>query len=204
MTDLRRSSPAALRNRDPILTVLRAELPPEGLVLELASGTGEHVVHFAAALPRLDFQPSDPSPEARASIAAHAGAAAVANVRPPLALDAADPASWPDAAFAAVLAINLAHISPWAVTLGLLAGAARHLAASAPLLLYGPFLRPDRPLEPSNAAFDADLRACNPEWGVRRLADLDREAALQGLTRTRLVEMPANNLLLIYRRLSAA
>jgi hypothetical protein len=204
MTDPRLSSPAALRNRDPILAILREELPPEGQVLELASGTGEHVAHFAAALTHLVFQPSDPSPEARASIAAHVAAAGVANVLPPLALDAARPDTWPADRPVAILAINLAHISPWEVTLGLLAGAGARLAAPAPLLLYGPFVRPDRPLEPSNAAFDADLRARNPEWGLRALADLDHEAGGRGLRRTRLVEMPASNLLLVYRRLSAA
>ncbi|WP_448582033.1 DUF938 domain-containing protein [Thermaurantiacus sp.] len=202
MTDRRRSSPAALRNREPILAILREELPAQGLVLELASGTGEHVVHFAAALPHLAFQPSDLSPEALASIAAHASAAGLSNVLPPRALDAADPASWPDAA--AILAINLAHISPWQVTCSLLAGAGTRLAGHAPLLLYGPFIRPDRPLEPSNAAFDWDLRARNPAWGLRQLAEVDGEAARHGLTRTRLVEMPANNLFLVYRRLNAA
>lgn len=203
MTDPRRSAPAALRNRAPILAVLREELPPSGLVLELASGTGVHVAHFAAALPHLAFQPSDPSADARASIAAHVAASGLANVYPPLALDAADPAGWP-ARPAAILAINLTHVAPWRVTLGLLAGAGARLGEGAPLLLYGPFIRPDRPLEPLNALFDRDLRARNPDWGLRRLADLDGHAERHGLARTRLVEMPANNLMLVYRRLSAA
>ncbi len=195
-----RSSPAALRNRDPILAVLREELPPTGLVLELASGTGEHAAHFAAALPHLVFQPSDPSPEARASIAAHAAAAGLANLRPPLALDAAAPAAWPPEPLAAILAINLAHISPIEVTLGLLAGAGARLPAGDPLLIYGPFIRPNRPLEPSNRAFDADLRARDPRWGLRQLPELDEEAHRHGLVLSRVIEMPANNLMLVWRR----
>ncbi len=195
-----RSSPAALRNRHAILAILRDELPGAGLVLELASGTGEHAVHFAAALPHLSFQPSDPSADARASIAAHAASAGLANLRPPLALDAAAPAGWPAEPLAAILAINLAHISPIEVTLGLLAGAGARLPAGGPLLVYGPFIRPNRPLEPSNRAFDADLRARDPRWGLRQLPELDEEAHRHGLVLSRVAEMPANNLMLVWRR----
>lgn len=194
------SSPAALRNREPILAVLRQELPRQGLVLELASGSGEHAVHFAAALPDLLFQPSDPDERARASILAHAQAAGLANILPPLCLDASDPEGWPTPAADALLAINLTHISPWAATQGLLAGAGQLLAAGAPLIVYGPFRQADIPLAPTNAAFDSDLRARNPEWGLRRLEDLDALACLHGLRRTALYPMPANNLMLVWRR----
>ncbi len=194
--DPRRQAPAVARNREPILQVLRQVLPPRGLVLEVASGTGEHCAFFAAALPGLDFQPSEPSPEGRASI--DAWCAPLPNVRPALALDAAAEV-WPPAAADAVLCINMAHIAPWAATLGLLRGAARLLPAGAPLVLYGPWIRPGVATAPSNLAFDADLRARNPAWGLRRLEDL-AAAAAPDFTAPEVTEMPANNVTLVLRR----
>jgi hypothetical protein len=196
--DPRRSAPSALRNREPILAVLREVLPPQGLVLEIASGSGEHVVHFAGALPALTWQPSDPDPAARASIASWAAEAA--NVLPPLALDAASEA-WPIECADAILCINMIHISPWAAIEGLIRGAGCLLSPGAPLLLYGPYIRADRPLEPSNAAFDADLRRRNPAWGLRELRAVEACAAREGLSLDRVTEMPANNLAVVFRRL---
>ena len=199
VSDIRRSSPAALRNREPILDVLRTVLPRDGLVLELASGSGEHVVHFATALPNLTWQPSDPSVDARASIDAWAADAKLKNVLAPLDLDAAAE-TWPLERADAVIAINMVHISPWAATLGLLRHAGTLLPAGGPLFLYGPYQRQDEPLVPSNAAFDADLRARNPAWGLRYLEDVTREAEAVGLKLDRVVAMPANNLSVLFVR----
>jgi SAM-dependent methyltransferase len=198
------SSPAALRNRDPILDVLRRNLPAAGTVLEIASGSGEHVVHFAAALPALVFQPSDPNPEARASIAARLDQSGLANVRAPLAIDAAAP-DWPVQsdiadALVAILCINMIHISPWSATLGLLDGAARLLPRGGLLYLYGPYRRDGVHTAPSNEAFDQDLRARDPQWGVRDLADIRQEAARRSLLLREAVGMPANNMSLLLRR----
>ena len=151
----RQHAPATQRNREAILGVLRAVLPPSGLVLEVASGTGEHAVFFARQLPALTWQPSDPSPDARRSIAAWTAAEGLANIAPPLDLDAARPV-WPIERADALVCINMLHISPWEATQGLLQGAGRILAPGAPLYLYGPFIRPGQPLEPSNHAFDLD------------------------------------------------
>lgn len=199
MPDARRQAPAAARNRDPILAILREVLPPRGLVLEIASGSGEHAIHFARALPALTWQPSDPSPEARASIAAWRAAEALDNVCEPLALDAGA-APWPIARADALLCINMTHISPWEATEGLMHGAGRLLGSGAPLVLYGPYRRAGQALEPSNAAFDADLKARDPRWGLR---DLDAVCALadrHGFARERVTEMPANNLTVVLRR----
>lgn len=196
-TDSRRSAPAAARNRDPILEVLRRILPASGLLLEVASGTGEHAIHFAAALPALTFQPSDPDPGARASI--DAWASAVPNIRPALALDAAAP-DWPVAAADAVLCINMVHISPWSATCGLMRGAAAILPPGAPLILYGPYRRDGAHTAPTNAAFDADLRARNPAWGVRDLEAVADLAATHGFGPPEVVSMPANNLIVVFRR----
>ena len=197
--DPRRSSPAALRNRDPILDVLRSVLPKDGTILELASGSGEHVVHFAAALPDLTWQPSDPSENARASIDAWIAAEQPHNILAPLDLDATAE-SWPIARADALIAINMVHISPWAATLGLLRHAAHLLPTGGPLFLYGPYRRESEELVPSNAAFDADLRARNPAWGLRSLEDVTREAEAVGLLLDRVVAMPANNLSVIFLR----
>lgn len=199
MNDARRHAPAASRNRDPILTVLREVLPPAGLVLEVASGTGEHAVHFARSLPHLEWQPTDPDPAALASIAAWREAEALPNLRSPLMLDAAEP-RWPLDRADAVVCINMIHISPWKATLGLMAGAGRILSSGAPLVLYGPFRREGHPLEPSNADFDLSLKARDPRWGLRLLGDVGAAAEAQGLTFERFVPMPANNLSVIYRK----
>ncbi len=192
---VRKHAPATLRNREAIAAVLVEVLPVVGLVLEIASGSGEHVAHFAEELPGHRWQPSDPDPGARASIAAWC--AGLANVLPPLDLDAASP-EWPIARADAILCINMVHISPWEATLGLLAGAARLLPSGAPLILYGPFLQQAVPLAPSNAAFDQSLRARDPRWGLRSVEAICDAA--KDLTLDRVVEMPANNLSLVFRR----
>lgn len=192
-------APAALRNRDPIAAVLAQELPDAGTVLEVASGTGEHVIHFARLFPHLQWQPSDFAAEARASIAAWAGEAHLSNLVPPIALDCAA-GDWPVAEADAILCTNMVHISPVEATLGLVAGAARLLPTGAPLLVYGPFVEADVPTAPSNLAFDADLQRRDARWGLRDLSWLDEVAGTHGLLRTRRVAMPANNLLLVYRR----
>lgn len=194
-----RHAPATARNREPILKVLAPLLPPAGLVLEIASGSGEHIVHFARALPDLQWQPSDPDEGARRSIAAWTRQQGLANVRPPLALDAASQ-DWPIDHADAILCINMIHISPWEATEGLMRGAGKLLAAGGLLYLYGPYRRGDRPLEPSNAAFDADLGRRDPRWGLREVDAVAACAADQRLILERLVEMPANNLSLILRR----
>jgi len=192
------SSPAALRNRGPILEVLRRHLPANGVVLELASGSGEHVTHFAAAFPALVFQPSDPDPQARASIAERVAQGGLSNVRAPLFVDAsADDWTLPAeiaASLAAIVCINMIHISPWTATLGLLRGAGRLLSPGGVLFLYGPFRRGDRHTAPSNDAFDRDLRARNPDWGVRNVEDVVADGAAQRLALAEIVEMPTNNL----------
>lgn len=192
-------APAAARNREPILAVLREVLPAAGLVLEVASGTGEHVVHFARGLPGLAFQPTDPSPGGRASIAAWIAAEGLGNVRPPLALDAAA-ADWPLGPVDAVLCANMIHISPWAATEGLMRGAACRLPPGGPLVLYGPFLRDGVETSAGNLAFDADLRRQDARWGLRRLEEVAAVAAACGLDLDRVVEMPANNLSVVFRR----
>ena len=194
-----RSSPAALRNREAIAGVLAEWLPPRGTILEVASGTGEHVVHFAAALPALDWQPSDPDPAALASIAAWSAAAGLRNLRPAIALDALAPA-WPPIAADGVVAINMVHISPWAASLGLLDGAARLLAAGAPLVLYGPWIEPGVATTPSNLAFDSSLRQRNPDWGLRDRARFAAEAEARGFEPCDRRAMPANNVMLLFRR----
>lgn len=197
---MKRHAPAAGRNREPIAAVLTEELPPSGVVLEIASGTGEHAVHFARTFPHLDWQPSDPDPDARESIATWREEAGLPNLLPPLELDAAD-ADWPLANADAVLCINMVHISPVAATEGLVAGAAQLLAPGAPLILYGPYFDAEVETAPSNLAFDRDLRSRNPEWGLRPVEWLDGLAQNAGFRRTRRVAMPANNLTLVYRRM---
>ena len=197
---MKRHAPAAGRNREPIAAVLTEELPPSGVMLEIASGTGEHAVHFARTFPHLDWQPSDPDPDARESIATWREEAGLPNLLSPLELDAAD-ADWPLANADAVLCINMVHISPVAATEGLVAGAARLLAPGAPLILYGPYFDAEVETAPSNLAFDCDLRSRNPEWGLRPVEWLDGLAQNAGFRRTRRVAMPANNLTLVYRRM---
>ena len=197
---MKRHAPAAERNREPIAAVLTEELPAEGLVLEVASGTGEHAVHFARTYPRLTWQPSDPDPEALESIAAWRAEEGLANLREPVLLDAAA-AGWPVVAADAVLCINMIHISPDAATEGLLAGAAALLAPGAPLILYGPYLEAAVETAPSNLEFDAWLKRRDPGFGLRSAEWLDELAAARGFARTRRVAMPANNLTLVYRRI---
>ena len=194
----RRHAPATLRNRDAIAAVLADWLPPAGAVLEVASGSGEHVVHFAAAFPLLDWQPSDPDADALSSIAAWSADEQVPNLAPPLMLDAAA-ADWPLASADAVLCINMVHISPWAATVGLFMRGAKLLKKGAPLILYGPYFRKDYPTAPSNVAFDESLRARDAEWGVRWLEDVTEVAEAKGFELAQVREMPANNLMLLYR-----
>ncbi|QLC24490.1 DUF938 domain-containing protein [Parasphingopyxis algicola] len=198
----KRHAPATLRNRDAIADVLRRILPETGRVLEVASGSGEHLVHFAALFPALEWQPSDPDPASRASIAAWTAEAGLPNIAPPLDLDAAAK-DWPVAAADAILCINMIHISPWAATEGLLAGAGRVLDPGAPLYLYGPFRMGGRPTAPSNEAFDRSLKSRNPAWGVRDIADVEKSAERAGLGLEEIVDMPANNVSAILRRRQA-
>lgn len=193
--DARRSSHSVERNREPILAALRPLLPPTGLVLEIASGSGEHAAHLAAALPDLEFQPSDPDPEAQASIDAWCGG--LPNVRSALGLDAAAP-GWPAVRADAVLCVNMIHIAPWAAARGLVAGAGRTLRPGGLLVLYGPFLRDGVPTAPGNAAFDADLRTRDAAWGLRRLEDVEALAAAAGFGSPAVTAMPANNLLVAF------
>ena len=196
---MKRHAPAAGRNREPIAAVLTEELPSSGLVVEVASGTGEHAVHFARTFPRLQWQPSDPDPAALESVAAWREAVRLPNLLPPIRLDASDTA-WPVASADAVLCINMIHISPVAATVGLVTGAARLLAPGSPLVVYGPFFEQGVETAPSNLAFDASLQARDPEWGLRSVEWLDRVASEQGFRRSRRVAMPANNVTLVYRR----
>lgn len=197
--DARLHSPAAERNRGPILAVLQRLLPPHGLMLEIASGSGQHAAHFAAGLPGWQWQPSDPDARARDSIAAWC--ASLASVRPPLALDVqADPWAGVPARVDAVFCANLIHIAPWATCGALMRGAARHLAPHGLLITYGPYLEDGVPAAPGNRAFDADLRARDPAWGLRRVADVAREAQAAGLGLRERIPMPANNLLLVWAR----
>lgn len=198
MIDARLQSPAAARNRRPILEVLREVLPERARVLELAAGSGEHALHYASAMPGWDWQPSDPDPRARASIAAWRAQAGLPNLRAPLDLDATG--QWPMASFEAIIAINLVHVSPWAVTEALLARAGERLAPGGVLYLYGPYRRGGRHTAPSNAAFDAELRDRDPRWGIRDLEAVTAEAEHHGLVRDRVVGMPANNLSVVLRR----
>ena len=199
-TDLRRFAPSARHNRDPILDVLRSVLPSTGLVLEVASGTGEHVIHFARELPALNWQPSDPSPSARESITAWVVAERRSNIREAMHLDAAQ-SPWPVEQVAAVICINMVHITPWEATIGLMRGAGPVLVIGGALYLYGPYRRADRPLEPSNLAFDQDLRARDARWGLRDLDAVIQCAADHGLEFERAIDMPANNLSVIFRRI---
>jgi SAM-dependent methyltransferase len=196
---LKREAPAAARNREPIAAVLREVLPASGTILEVASGTGEHAAHFASLWPELRWQPSDPDPDAIASIRAWREEAGLANLLEPVVLDASAD-SWPLAEADAILCINMVHISPWEATTGLMRGAGRLLAAGAPLILYGPYRRAGVATAPSNQAFDASLRARDPQWGLRELEAVEAEAGRNGLRLERVVEMPANNVTAVFRR----
>ena len=196
---MKQYAPAAERNREPISAVLRQVLPESGLVLEVASGTGQHSAAFAALFPDLVWQPSDPDPSALSSIAAWREEAGLPNLRAPVRLDA-EAWPWPVDRADAVLCVNMVHISPWAATLGLLSGAAALLPPGGPLILYGPYRRAEVATAPSNESFDLSLKSRNPEWGLRNLEDVSGAAEAQGLRFERLFEMPANNLTVVYRR----
>lgn len=197
---MKKHAPATLRNREAILEVLREELPSSGRVLEVAAGSGEHAVFFAHHLPDIDWLPTDPAPDAIASIAAYREEAGLPNLEAPMELDAASN-TWPAKEAAAILCCNMVHISPWAATEGLVAGAARVLSGkNAPLILYGPYFEQGVEPAPSNLQFDEGLRARDPSWGIRFVEKMDTLAARHGLTRSARREMPANNLTLVYRK----
>ncbi len=196
----KRHAPATLRNRDAIAAVLADWLPVSGTVLEVASGSGEHAVHFAAAFPKLCWRPSDPDPAALVSIGAWSAEAGLPNIAAPLHLDASAP-DWPLGHADALLCINMVHISPWTATVGLFTQSAKLLQEGAPLILYGPYFRKAHPTAPSNVAFDESLRARNAEWGVRWLEDVTEVAEAKGFELAQVREMPANNLMLLYRRM---
>jgi SAM-dependent methyltransferase len=198
--DARIHSPSTARNREPILQVLRRHLPSRGLVLDIASGSGEHAAHFAPAFPDLAFQPSDPDPRARASVDAWTAALGLANVRPAIALDTTADV-WPVEAADAVLCINMIHISPWSAAEGLVRGAARVLPQGGVLYLYGPYRHNGQHTAPSNAAFDRSLRAQDPDWGVRDLEAVATLAEAHGFGPPAIEQMPANNLSLVFRRI---
>ncbi|WP_114228168.1 MULTISPECIES: DUF938 domain-containing protein [Sphingomonas] len=195
---MKREAPAASRNVGPIGDVLAEWLPPTGLVLEIASGTGEHALAFARRFPALEWQPTDPAPDALESIAAWREEGP-ANLRPPLRLDVCEE-PWPIAHADAVVAINLVHISPWAASLALLAGAATILPPHAPLILYGPWRVPGEPLARSNLAFEAALQARDPRFGIRNVAAFAAAAREAGFSLDRQQAMPANNRMLLLRR----
>jgi SAM-dependent methyltransferase len=191
--------PHVVRNRDPILDVLRRVLPADGLVLEIASGSGEHASYFAERLPALSWQPTDSDPDALASIAAHRTAANAMNLLQPLHLDVTS-AQWPVQRADVVMCNNMIHISPWAATEGLIAGAARTLPTGGMLFLYGPYKTDGRHTAPSNHDFDLDLKRRNPGWGIRDLADVAELARRHGFDLAETVPMPANNLSVVFRR----
>ncbi len=198
MISARQHAPAAARNREPIREVLARALPVTGTVLEIASGSGEHAVAFAAAFPQLAWQPSDPSEASLASIAAWRAEAQLANLRAPVRLDASA-TTWPIERADAIVCINMIHISPWSATQGLFAGAARVLPAGALLYLYGPYRFAGEFTAASNAEFDRSLRARDAAWGVRDVDDLVVCAAAQGFTLRETIAMPANNHSLLFR-----
>lgn len=199
---MRRFAPSAERNIPYILEVLREFVPEEGVLLEIASGSGQHAAAFAQAFSGLTVKPSDPDPEARASVAAYQQESGQENFAPPVAIDATAEA-WPVASADVVVAINMVHISPWRATLGLLDGAARTLPEGGVLFLYGPYLIDGTPTTESNAAFDASLRRRDPEWGIRDLKAVTEAAAARGLERVHVQDMPANNFSVVFRRRSA-
>jgi hypothetical protein len=194
-------APAAERNKGPILEVLRTLLPPTGTVLEIASGTGQHVVHFARALPGLHWMPSDAAAQARRSIAAWLASERLPNVAPPIELDVLERPWAVTGPIDAIVCINLIHISPWPVTTALFAEAREKLCESGLVYLYGPYKQQGRHTAPSNEAFDRSLRAQDPEWGVRNLEDVVETARSTGFEHLTTVEMPANNLSVAFRRI---
>jgi SAM-dependent methyltransferase len=203
-TDARRHSAAAERNRGPILEVLQRVLPPRGRALEVAAGTGQHALHFAAGLPGWTWCPSDPDPSALASIAAWAADATLPNMRPPVELDVLAMPWAVQGPFDAIFCANMLHISPWATCAALMQGAAQVAAADAVLLTYGPYFVEGQVPSPGNVAFDADLRARDPAWGLRFVHDVQAQALAAGWRLAETVPMPANNLTLVFRRARGA
>jgi len=195
-----RTAPSTARNRQPILDVLAPRLPDKARVLEVASGAGEHAMFLAAALPTVRWQPTDRDADALASIAAWQASARLPNLAPPLRLDAADLATWPVGPFDAVVCINMVHISPWAATEGLMAGAGRVLTPGGRLFLYGPFLEADVATAPSNLSFDESLKSRDPAWGIRDLAQVAALAKANGLAFAERIAMPANNLVAMFEK----
>lgn len=195
----RRSAPAALRNREPIARVLADWLPESGLVVEVASGSGEHALYLAERFPALDWQPSDSHPDAIASIESWRQSSDLPNLRQPIAIDSSSP-RWPVEQADALLNINMVHISPWSAALGLLDNGARLLAPTAPLILYGPWLGRTIETSPGNAAFDVELKSRNPQWGLRLVEDFTSEAAARGFALVGQRSMPANNLMLLFKK----
>jgi len=196
--DPRQHSPSAERNREPILAVLQHLLAPKMRVLEVASGTGEHAAFFAAAMPGWDWQPTDPDAAARASVVAWCEG--LANVHPPLELDAAAQ-DWPvQGAFDAIVAINMVHISPWEATLGLMAGAGRYLAEEGVLYTYGAYKNAGQHTASSNEQFERWLKERDARFGVRNLEDVEAAASAHGLALRDVIAMPANNLSLVFAR----
>jgi Protein of unknown function (DUF938) len=204
--DLRRYAPATQRNREPILEVLRQVLPPTGTILEISSGTGEHAIFMAPQLTPRQWLPSDPNPDARASILAWQQATPCDNLYPPIDLDASSP-QWSvesDERFkldpiVAIVNINMIHIAPKSAYLGLMAGASRILPNKGILYLYGPFKQDGVHTAPSNAAFDESLKSQNPEWGIRDLAEITTAAETHNLYLQKIYPMPANNLSVIFQ-----
>ncbi|MWV29465.1 DUF938 domain-containing protein [Aurantiacibacter rhizosphaerae] len=192
-------APATLRNREPIREVLSDELGQDGVLLEIAAGTGEHAVYLSRAFPDWQWQPTDPDADALASIAAWRAEDGPPNLLPPVRLDASA-SEWPVARADAILCVNMTHISPIAASEGLFAGAGRLLSSGAPLLIYGPFIEADVQTSASNMQFDESLKARDPSWGLRELAWLDGLAAAEGFHRTARHAMPANNLTVVYRK----
>ena len=201
-------SPAAVRNKQPILEILRRVLPARGTALEIASGTGQHVAWFAAALPQWTWQPTDADASMLPGIAERIAQDGLVNVRPPVHLDVTAP-RWPAQGpeftqpFDAIYCANMLHIAPWACCAGLMQGAARHLAPHGVLVTYGPYLEDDVATAPGNVAFDASLKERDPAWGLRRREDVEAEAARAGLVLRERHAMPANNLLLVFARTPA-
>lgn len=197
---MKRHAPATERNREPLLAVLREVLPTSGTLLEIASGTGQHAAFFAQAFPGLAWQPTDIGPQDLQSIEAWRAEAALPNLRPALRLDVCEE-RWPVEAADAVLCVNMIHIAPWEACQALMRGAGRVLSPGGCLVLYGPYFVEGRPTAPSNIAFDESLRGRNPAWGVRELGAVTAEALGAGLSRERVVDMPSNNLTVVFRHL---
>lgn len=204
---MKRHAPATLRNRDAIAAVLAEELPEKGTVLEIAAGSGEHAVYFAGRFPALQWLPSDPDTEALASIAEYRREYAGKNCLEPIQLDASA-SEWPIpdsvSEIGAIACINMIHISPWEAAIGLFEGAANLLGEGAPLILYGPYFEQGVEPAPSNIDFDLSLRARDSRWGIRQAEHIDKMAVQNGFARTARRAMPANNLILIYRKVILA